>query len=84
MALGNYHKSGKCGRSRCYFLCDEGKTGDSYIYCRQKTVLFKVESWFLQHVKRWLKTTHAATPEWVENAIKQDEVKKKKEHISII
>ncbi|KAG2221341.1 hypothetical protein INT45_014025 [Circinella minor] len=42
---------------------------------RQKTVLFKVESWFLQHVKRWLKTTHAATPEWVENAIKQDEFK---------
>ncbi|KAI9243823.1 hypothetical protein BDA99DRAFT_529801 [Phascolomyces articulosus] len=42
---------------------------------RQKTVLFKVESWFLQHVKRRLKATHAATPEWVENAIKQDEFK---------
>ncbi|KAI9496068.1 hypothetical protein BDB00DRAFT_927113 [Zychaea mexicana] len=42
---------------------------------RQKAALFKVESWFLQHVRRWLKTTHAATPEWVENAIKQDEFK---------
>lgn len=36
--------------------------------------LFKVEPWFLQHVRRWLKTTSDATQEWVENAIKQDEV----------
>ncbi|KAI8391683.1 uncharacterized protein BYT42DRAFT_204279 [Radiomyces spectabilis] len=35
--------------------------------------LFKVELWFLQHVRRWMITTSAATPEWVENAIKQDE-----------
>ncbi|KAG0163815.1 hypothetical protein DFQ28_011189 [Apophysomyces sp. BC1034] len=40
---------------------------------KKKTVLFKVESWFLQHVRRWLQTTSAATLEWVENAIKQDE-----------
>ncbi|KAF7728272.1 hypothetical protein EC973_006446 [Apophysomyces ossiformis] len=42
---------------------------------KKKTVLFKVESWFLQHVRRWLQTTSAATLEWVENAIKQDEFK---------
>ncbi|KAG0169801.1 hypothetical protein DFQ30_003238, partial [Apophysomyces sp. BC1015] len=40
---------------------------------RNKTSLFKVEFWFLQHVRRWLKSTNAATPTWVENAIKQDE-----------
>ncbi|KAI9316096.1 hypothetical protein BX666DRAFT_2028321 [Dichotomocladium elegans] len=40
-----------------------------------KAALFKVESWFLQHTRRWLKTTHASTPEWVMNAIKQDEFK---------
>ncbi|KAF7726334.1 hypothetical protein EC973_008914 [Apophysomyces ossiformis] len=43
---------------------------------RNKTALFKVEFWFLQHVRRWLKTTNAATPTWVENAIKQDEFKR--------
>ncbi|KAI8338001.1 hypothetical protein BC941DRAFT_424318 [Chlamydoabsidia padenii] len=42
---------------------------------QQKSVLFKVESWFLSHVRRWLKTTDAATPEWVGNAIKQDDFK---------
>ncbi|CAO3615559.1 unnamed protein product [Cunninghamella echinulata] len=42
---------------------------------QQKSALFKVESWFLSHVRRWLKTTNAATPEWVGNAIKQDEFK---------
>lgn len=42
---------------------------------KQKSALFKVESWFLQHVRRWLKTTNAATVEWVENAIRQDEFK---------
>ncbi|CAO3610411.1 unnamed protein product [Mucor hiemalis] len=42
---------------------------------RQKSSLFKVESWFLLHVKRWLKTTNEETPEWVRNAIKQDEFK---------
>lgn len=41
---------------------------------RQKSALFKVESWFLLHVRRWLKTTAGETPEWVKNAIKQDEV----------
>lgn len=46
-----------------------------YLYSfRQKSSLFKVESWFLSHVRRWLKTTNAATPEWVGNAIKQDDV----------
>ncbi|CEP17674.1 hypothetical protein [Parasitella parasitica] len=42
---------------------------------RQKSVLFKVESWFSLHVRRWLKTTAGETPEWVRNAIKQDEFK---------
>ncbi|KAI8975730.1 hypothetical protein BDF20DRAFT_977296 [Mycotypha africana] len=42
---------------------------------RQKSSLFKVESWFLVHVRRWLKTTTGETPEWVSNAIKQDEFK---------
>ncbi|KAI8333569.1 hypothetical protein BC941DRAFT_433809 [Chlamydoabsidia padenii] len=42
---------------------------------QQKAALFKVESWFLSHVRRWLKTTDAATPEWVGNAIKQDNFK---------
>ncbi|KAI9485405.1 MAG: hypothetical protein EXX96DRAFT_513980 [Benjaminiella poitrasii] len=42
---------------------------------RQKSALFKVESWFLLHVKRWLRTTAGETPEWVSNAIKQDEFK---------
>ncbi|CAO0801326.1 unnamed protein product [Mucor circinelloides] len=42
---------------------------------RQKSALFKVESWFLLHVRRWLKTTAGETPEWVRNAIKQDEFK---------
>ncbi|KAI8096728.1 uncharacterized protein BX664DRAFT_291795 [Halteromyces radiatus] len=42
---------------------------------QQKAALFKVESWFLSHVRRWLKTTDGATPEWVGNAIKQDEFK---------
>ncbi|CAO3595997.1 unnamed protein product [Absidia cylindrospora] len=42
---------------------------------QQKAALFKVESWFLSHVRRWLKTTDAATPEWVGNAIKQDDFK---------
>ncbi|KAI9334636.1 hypothetical protein BD770DRAFT_416074 [Pilaira anomala] len=42
---------------------------------RQKAALFKVESWFLLHVRRWLKTTNEETPEWVRNAIKQDEFK---------
>ncbi|KAI9005425.1 hypothetical protein CLU79DRAFT_841103 [Phycomyces nitens] len=39
---------------------------------KKQTSLFKVESWFLQHVRRWLSTTSAATLEWVENAIKED------------
>ncbi|KAJ2961577.1 hypothetical protein NQZ79_g3174 [Umbelopsis isabellina] len=39
----------------------------------RKAALFKVESWFLLHVRRWLKTTDAETPEWVMNAIKQDQ-----------
>ncbi|GAA5797543.1 hypothetical protein HPULCUR_002931 [Helicostylum pulchrum] len=42
---------------------------------RQKAALFKVESWFLLHVRRWLTTTNEETPEWVRNAIKQDEFK---------
>ncbi|RCI06704.1 hypothetical protein CU098_011502 [Rhizopus stolonifer] len=42
---------------------------------KQKSALFKVESWFLLHVRRWLKTTAGETPEWVRNAIKQDEFK---------
>ncbi|CEG75561.1 hypothetical protein RMATCC62417_10582 [Rhizopus microsporus] len=42
---------------------------------KQKSALFKVESWFLTHVRRWLKSTNEATPEWVSNAIKQDEFK---------
>ncbi|KAI9317539.1 hypothetical protein BX666DRAFT_2026816 [Dichotomocladium elegans] len=41
---------------------------------RQKTAQFRVESWFLQHVRKWLITTHNATPEWVDNAIKQDAI----------
>ncbi|KAI7868232.1 hypothetical protein BDF14DRAFT_1881026 [Spinellus fusiger] len=40
---------------------------------KKKTSLFKVESWFLQHVRRWLATTSSATLGWVENAIKQDQ-----------
>jgi hypothetical protein len=40
----------------------------------QKSALFKVESWFLLHVRRWLLSTYNATPEWVMNAIDQDEV----------
>ncbi|CAO3590690.1 unnamed protein product [Absidia cylindrospora] len=40
---------------------------------KNKAALFKVESWFLAHVRRWLITTNNATPDWVENAIKQDE-----------
>ncbi|KAG1471384.1 hypothetical protein G6F56_002153 [Rhizopus delemar] len=40
---------------------------------KQKSALFKVESWFLTHVRRWLASTHEATPEWVSNAIKQDQ-----------
>ncbi|KAG2181874.1 hypothetical protein INT44_008690 [Umbelopsis vinacea] len=39
----------------------------------KKAALFKVESWFLLHVRRWLKTTDAETPEWVNNAIVQDQ-----------
>ncbi|KAI8388415.1 uncharacterized protein BYT42DRAFT_510820 [Radiomyces spectabilis] len=46
---------------------------------RQKAALFKVESWFLQHVRRWLMTTKAATLEWVENAIKEDKFEKTSE-----
>ncbi|KAG1151513.1 hypothetical protein G6F37_002376 [Rhizopus arrhizus] len=42
---------------------------------KQKSALFKVESWFLTHVRRWMKSTNEATPEWVRNAIKQDEFK---------
>ncbi|KAI8367396.1 hypothetical protein EDC96DRAFT_461821 [Choanephora cucurbitarum] len=42
---------------------------------KQKSALFKVESWFLLHVRRWLMTTAGETPEWVKNAIKQDEFK---------
>ncbi|KAG1109149.1 hypothetical protein G6F40_008883 [Rhizopus arrhizus] len=42
---------------------------------KQKSALFKVESWFLTHVRRWLASTNEATPEWVRNAIKQDEFK---------
>ncbi|ORX53565.1 hypothetical protein DM01DRAFT_1322519 [Hesseltinella vesiculosa] len=40
---------------------------------KNKTVLFKVESWFMSHVRRWLITTSNATLEWVENAVKQDQ-----------
>ncbi|KAI9486716.1 MAG: hypothetical protein EXX96DRAFT_604807 [Benjaminiella poitrasii] len=39
----------------------------------KKTSLFKVESWFLTHVKRWLMKTNQSTLEWVDNAITQDE-----------
>ncbi|KAL0089298.1 hypothetical protein F4703DRAFT_1973871 [Phycomyces blakesleeanus] len=39
---------------------------------QQKKSLFKVESWFLQHVKRWLETTNESTPGWVESAVKHD------------
>ncbi|CAO3703440.1 unnamed protein product [Rhizopus stolonifer] len=42
---------------------------------KQKSALFKVESWFLTHVRRWMRSTNEATPEWVRNAIKQDEFK---------
>jgi hypothetical protein len=45
---------------------------------RTKKSLFKVESWFLSHVKRWLTKTNEATLEWVQNAVAQDKVKKKK------
>ncbi|KAI8973443.1 hypothetical protein BDF20DRAFT_960679 [Mycotypha africana] len=37
-----------------------------------KKSLFKVESWFLPHVKRWIIKTNDSTKEWVENAIAQD------------
>ncbi|CAO3587279.1 unnamed protein product [Absidia cylindrospora] len=40
---------------------------------KNKAALFKVESWFLSHIRRWLIATNNATLEWVENAIKQDE-----------
>lgn len=45
------------------------------IYHSKNAALFKVESWFLLHVRRWLKTTDAETPEWVNNAIVQDQVR---------
>ncbi|CAO0802314.1 unnamed protein product [Mucor circinelloides] len=38
-----------------------------------KKSLFKVESWFLPHVKRWLRKTNESTFDWVENAIAQDQ-----------
>ncbi|KAI8987003.1 hypothetical protein BDB01DRAFT_849161 [Pilobolus umbonatus] len=41
----------------------------------QKAALFKVESWFLLHVRRWLVSTNDATPDWVRNAIKEDQFK---------
>jgi hypothetical protein len=56
-------------------ICFAEKLNFFFISFRQKSSLFKVESWFLLHVKRWLKTTNEETPEWVRNAIKQDEVK---------
>ncbi|KAG2232103.1 hypothetical protein INT48_006780 [Thamnidium elegans] len=37
-----------------------------------KKSLFKVESWFLPHVKRWLIKTNESTIEWVDNAIAED------------
>ncbi|KAI7901688.1 uncharacterized protein BX663DRAFT_487397 [Cokeromyces recurvatus] len=40
---------------------------------QRKTSLFKVESWFLIHVKRWLMKTNQSTLKWVENAIAQDQ-----------
>lgn len=43
-------------------------------YHRNKISLFKVESWFLPHVKRWLIKTSASTMEWVDNAVTQDQV----------
>ncbi|ORX59569.1 hypothetical protein DM01DRAFT_1282559 [Hesseltinella vesiculosa] len=39
---------------------------------QEKAQLFKVESWFSSHVRRWLQTTDNSTPEWVDNAIRQD------------
>ncbi|KAF1804198.1 hypothetical protein V8B55DRAFT_1512014 [Mucor lusitanicus] len=38
-----------------------------------KKSLFKVESWFLPHVKRWLTKTNESTFDWVENAVAQDQ-----------
>ncbi|KAI9023757.1 hypothetical protein CLU79DRAFT_803967 [Phycomyces nitens] len=49
---------------------------------RQKRSLFKVESWFLQHVRRWLETTNDSTPKWVESAIDHDEFVQVSETIS--
>ncbi|KAI8362653.1 hypothetical protein BD560DRAFT_484076 [Blakeslea trispora] len=40
---------------------------------KTKKSLFKVESWFLPHVKRWLSKTNESTIEWVNNAIAQDQ-----------
>lgn len=42
-----------------------------YTY-RTKKSLFKVESWFLPHVKRWLLQANESTIEWVQNAIAHD------------
>lgn len=49
---------------------------DSDVIYRTKKSLFKVESWFLPHVKRWLIKTNESTFDWVENAVAQDQVGK--------
>ncbi|CEP08882.1 hypothetical protein [Parasitella parasitica] len=41
-----------------------------------KKSLFKVESWFLPHVKRWLTKTNESTFDWVKNAIAQDQFRR--------
>lgn len=41
---------------------------------REKIASFKVEAWFLQHVKRWLEASTESAPKCVENALKQEEV----------
>lgn len=51
---------------------------DSNIIYRTKKSLFKVESWFLPHVKRWLIKSNESTFDWVENAVAQDQVRKNK------
>lgn len=51
---------------------------DYNIIYRTKKSLFKVESWFLPHVKRWLIKTNKSTFDWVENAVAHDQVRKNK------
>ena len=44
------------------------------LFNREKIASFKVEAWFLQHVKRWLEASTESAPKCVENALKQEEV----------